>query len=118
MLRLYWLFQSVKKFYFIFLIHFSQVQFHKNHHDDLKVKISEVNRTLDNNNKLMDQMKHHHQIELRKGETARKDLIDENAILHSQVEKVLLCSFVFFSMKNLHNWTSHCVIFFNNFFFS
>ncbi|XP_065676121.1 nucleoprotein TPR-like isoform X1 [Hydra vulgaris] len=64
------------------------VQFHKNHHEDLKLQISEINKNLENNNNLMEQMKHHHQIELRKGEIARKDLIDENSILHSQVEKL------------------------------
>ena len=54
----------------------------------LEERVSEMKQTLESNDKLMQQMKDHHRQELRKGEVARKDLIDQNAILHGQVEKV------------------------------
>ncbi|XP_057291201.1 nucleoprotein TPR-like isoform X3 [Hydractinia symbiolongicarpus] len=54
----------------------------------MEEQFTEMKRTLKNNEELMTQMKGHHNKELRKGESTRKDLIDQNAILHGQVEKL------------------------------
>lgn len=54
----------------------------------MEEQFTEMKRTLNNNEELMTQMKDHHNKELRQGESTRKDLIDQNAILHGQVEKV------------------------------
>ena len=54
----------------------------------LEDRLKEITAKLTSNEQLMEQMRNHHSQEVRKGEVARKDLIDQNAILHSQVEKL------------------------------
>ena len=48
-----------------------------------------MKQTMASNQQLIKQTAEHNKKELKKGELARKDLIDQNAILHGQVEKVL-----------------------------
>lgn len=60
----------------------------KSRSSSLEEQTAEMRMTLSSNEELIKQMREHHHHEQRQGEIARKDLIDQNAILHGQVEKV------------------------------
>jgi len=60
----------------------------KSRSSSLEEQTAEMRMTLSSNEELIKQMREHHHHELRQGEIARKDLIDQNAILHGQVEKL------------------------------
>ena len=67
-----------------------------------------MKQTLASNQQLIKQTAEHNKQELRKGEMARKDLIDQNAILHGQVEKVLVpFQFVNWSSRLHSIWSKH-----------
>lgn len=68
----------------------------RDQHEGSDAQLSEMALNMKNNEQLMEQMKNHHQNELKKGEQVRKDLISQNSILHGQVEKV-----IFFSCDNV-----------------